>query len=98
MAKAKLIDTRDFPSLDNYLQERGLYERVSFAAEKRVIARQLAEEMEAKSLTKSEMAKRMGTSRAQLDRVLNPEEKNITIETLARAAAILGRRFHMELI
>lgn len=98
MAKAKLIDTHEFPTLDQYLVERGLQERISIAAEKRAIARQLAAEMKALALTKAEMAARMGTSRAQLDRVLNPTSQNVTIETLARAAAVLGRRFHMELI
>lgn len=98
MAKTNKIDSHEFPTLVQYLDERGLLERVSIAAEKRAIARQLSAEMKAHSLSKSEMASRMGTSRAQLDRVLNPTSQNVTIETLARAAAVLGRRFHMELI
>ena len=98
MAKAKLIDTHEFPTLDQFLAERGLLDRISIGAEKRAIARQLAAEMKVLELTKSEMATRMGTSRAQLDRVLNPTSQNVTIETLVRAAAVLGRRFHMELL
>jgi antitoxin HicB len=97
MAKAKLIDTHTFPTLDEYLDQRGLLDRVSIGAEKRAIARQLASEMKSLDLSKSEMAARMGTSRAQLDRVLNPTSQNVTVETLVRAAAVLGRRFHMEL-
>jgi antitoxin HicB len=98
MAKAKLIDSHEFPTLDSYLEERGLLEPVSIAAEKLAISRQLSAEMQSKKISKSEMAERMGTSRAQLDRVLNPTSQNVTIETLARAAKAIGRRFHMELI
>jgi DNA-binding Xre family transcriptional regulator len=98
MAKAKLIDTHEFPSLDSYLEERGLLEQVSIAAEKLAISRQLVAEMQSRKISKSEMAERMGTSRAQLDRVLNPSAQNVTIETLARAARVLGKRLHMELV
>lgn len=98
MAKAKPSEIHEFPTLNQYLEERELLDRISIAAEKRAIARQLAAEMKALELTKSDMAARMGTSRAQLDRVLNPTSQNVTIETLVRAAAVLGRRFHMELL
>ncbi len=92
------IETRDFPTFSDYLEERGLTQRIRIRAEKRAVARQIAEHMTLQNLTKSQMAERMGTSRAQLDRVLNPSAQNVTIETLARAAEVLGRRFHMELI
>lgn len=92
------LDTHEFPTLDDYLAERGLLESVSIGAEKLAISRQLTNEMAAKAISKTEMAKRMGTSRAQLDRVLNPQSQNVTIETLARAAQVLGRRLHIELV
>jgi hypothetical protein len=91
-------DLKEFPAFRDYLIERGLEERVSIAAEKMIIARQLAQEMAERKLSKAGMAKLMGTSRAQLDRVLNPSEQNVTIETLARAARVLGRRLRVELI
>jgi len=87
----------EFPTFTDYLRERGLYDRVSIAAEKMIIARQLAEEMKARKLSKAGMAKLMGTSRAQLDRVLNPTEQNVTLETLARAAKAVGRQLHVQL-
>lgn len=98
MSKVGKNETREFPAFQDYLKERGLEERVSIAAEKMIIARQLAHEMEERNLSKAGMAKLMGTSRAQLDRVLNPSEQNVTIETLARAARVLGRRLRVELI
>ena len=98
MAEAKLIDTHKFPTLDDYLKERGIFEEVSIAAEKLAVSRQLAAEMKAKSISKTEMAARMGTSRAQLDRVLNPVDQNVTLVSLAKAAKALGHRLHIEII
>ena len=98
MAKAPTPQKSDFPSFDDYLRERGLFERVSIAAEKMIIAHQLADEMRRRKLTKANMAQLMGTSRAQLDRVLNPLEQNVTLETLARAARVVGRRLRVELV
>lgn len=88
----------EFPKFDDYLRERGLFDKVSFAAEKMMIARQLQEEMAKRQLTKAKMAEAMGTSRAQLDRLLNPSEQNVTLETIARAAQALGRRLHISLV
>lgn len=92
------IDTSRFPSFGDLLREKGIYEEVTHRAQKMAIAIQIARQMEEQKITKSEMAARMGTSRAQLDRVLNPKAQNVTIETLARAAEALGRRVHMELV
>jgi antitoxin HicB len=92
------IDTRKFPSFSDYLEDRGQLERLTQRVEKRVIARQIAMQMEAQGVTKTELAARMGTSRAQLDRLLNPTSQNVTIDTIARAADALGQRFHMELV
>ena len=73
-------------SFDDYLKEEGLYEEVTARAIKRVIARQLGSLMQAEGLTKSELAKRMQTSRAQLDRLLDPDNESVTLGTLAKAA------------
>ena len=67
-------------------------------AVKRVIARQLDELMEEQGLTKSELAKRMRTSRAQLDRLLDPKNESVTLGTLTRAAQAVGRHLWMELV
>ena len=85
-------------SLDDYLKEEGIYEEVTARAIKRVIARQLDALMQEQGLTKSTLAKRMKTSRAQLDRLLDPENESVTLGTLARAAQAVGRNLRMELV
>ncbi|WP_048324835.1 XRE family transcriptional regulator, partial [Crocosphaera watsonii] len=67
---------------DDFLKEENLYEDCTAIAIKRVLARQLAEEMEKLSLTKTEMAARMQTSRAQLDRLLDPEKTGVSLDTI----------------
>jgi antitoxin HicB len=85
-------------TLDDFLQEEGIYEEVTTAAIKKVIAWQLGEEMRKKSITKKRLAELMHTSRAQIDRILDPEKGNVTIETLQRAASLLGRQLRLELV
>ena len=85
-------------SLDDLLKEEGIYEEVTAAAIKAVIAYQLAEEMKKQGITKKRMAELMQTSRAQLDRVLDPDNGSATIETLQRAAKIVGRELRLELV
>jgi DNA-binding phage protein len=85
-------------SFDDFLKEDGLYEEVTARAIKRVIARQLDALMANQGLTKSALARRMKTSRAQLDRVLDPENASVTLETLSRAAKAVGRQLRMELV
>jgi hypothetical protein len=82
---------------DDFLKEEGLYEECSATALKRVLARQLTEEMKRLSLTKTEMAVRMQTSRAQLDRLLDPEKTGISLDTIQRAASVVGRQLRIEL-
>ena len=82
---------------DDFLKEEGLYEECSATALKRVLARQLTEEMKRLSLTKTEMAARMQTSRAQLDRLLDPEKTGISLDTIQRAASVVGRQLRIEL-
>lgn len=84
-------------SFDSYLRESGDYEAVKSVAIKRVLAWQIASVMEEQGVTKSEMARRMGTSRSQLDRLLDPSNDNVTLSTLTAAAAALGRGLKLEL-
>ena len=85
-------------TLDDLLKDEGLFDEFQSAAIKNVIAFQLAREMANKKVSKTEMAQRMNTSRAQLNRLLDPKEGNVTLETLRRAAAILGREIKVELV
>ena len=85
-------------SFDSFLQEEGVYEEVTAKAIKRVIARQLGAVMRERNLTKSMLARRMRTSRAQLDRLLDPDNESVTLGTLARAASAVGRNLRMELV
>ena len=85
-------------SFDDFLKEDGIYEEVTARAIKRVIARQLDALMEDQGLSKSALAKKMKTSRAQLDRVLDPDNGSVTLETLTRAARAVGRQLRMELV
>jgi DNA-binding phage protein len=91
-------DLKPLTSLNELLDREGLREEVTLRAFKRFLALQLGKEMEAQRLSKSVMARRMGTSRAQLDRVLDPDEYNITVETLLRVAKTLGKRLRLELV
>lgn len=85
-------------SFDEFLKEEGIYEHVTARAIKRVIARQLDVLMQDQGLTKSNLAKRMKTSRAQLDRLLDPDNESVTLGTLTRAAQAVGRQLRMELV
>jgi len=85
-------------SFDAFLKEKGIYEEVTARAIKRVIARQLGALMRQERLSKTELARRMKTSRAQLDRLLDPENESVTLGTLARAARAVGRHLRMELV
>ena len=85
-------------TFESWLDEQGIREDVTTAAIKAVIAHQLAEAMREKGLSKTAMAVRMQTSRAQLDRLLDPENAGVTLETLQRAARIVGRELRLELV
>jgi antitoxin HicB len=85
-------------SFDDFLREEGIYEEVTARAIKRVIVRQLDALMQKQGLSKTELAKRMETSRAQLDRLLDPENESVTLATLTRAAHAVGRNLRMELV
>lgn len=85
-------------SFDDFLTEEGLLEEVNAIAAKRVIAWQLGEAMRQAGITKTEMASRMHTSRAAVNRVLDANDTALTLDTLSKAAAALGRRIRFELV
>ena len=85
-------------SFDSFLEEEGILDEVETAAIKRVIAWQLAEAMKAGKISKKTMAERMGTSRSQLDRLLDPENSAVHLETIARAARAVGKRLRFEMV
>ena len=84
-------------SLDDYLAEEGLLDETSALAIKRVIAWQLSQAMKARGITKQAMAKRMGTSRSHLDRILDASDAGLTLDTLSRAAQAVGCSVKVEL-
>src|SRR5208337_1777549 len=84
-------------TLDEFLGEEGIREAAKTEALTRVVAWQLSQEMERQGITKAALAERMHTSRAQVDRILKAKG-NVTIESLQRAAALVGRELRLELI
>jgi antitoxin HicB len=85
-------------SFDSWLREEGFCEEVTAAAIKRVLARQIAAAMKEKHFSKAEMARRMHTSRAALERLLDPKCHAVTLYTLRKAAVAVGRDLRLELI
>jgi len=82
---------------DDFLADEGMLEEVTAVAVKRIIAWQIEQEMSAQQITKTAMAKKMRTSRATLNRLLDENDTSLTLTTLAGAAAALGRRIKLEL-
>ncbi|MEX0828266.1 MAG: helix-turn-helix domain-containing protein [Haliea sp.] len=84
-------------SFDEFLKDEGIHEEATAHAIKRVLAWQIEQAMTEQGISKSEMAKRMKTSRAQLDRLLDPDNDKVQLDTVQRAAAAVGRTLHLEL-
>lgn len=84
-------------SLDDLLKEEGIYEETQALAIKEVVVWQLTEAMEKQSLTKARLATMLKTSRSQVDRLLDPT-CDVTLSTLQRAAALVGRKVQIELV
>ncbi len=82
---------------DEFLDEEGILEEVTARAHKRLLALQLQDAMEATQLTKTELAERMQTSRSQLDRLLDPDNTSVTLDSLERLARAVGKRLVVEL-
>ncbi|MEI8296155.1 MAG: XRE family transcriptional regulator [Alphaproteobacteria bacterium] len=89
--------TKAGSSLDDFLEEEGILNEVTAIAHKRVLAWQIRCAMEEQHLTKVEMAERMNTSRAALDRLLNPNNPSVTLDTMDRAATALGKHLSISL-
>jgi predicted XRE-type DNA-binding protein len=85
-------------TFESWLDAQGVREEAPAAAIKQIIAEQLAEEMKRKGISKTRMAEMMETSRAQIDRLLDPKNSSATLETLMRAAKAVGRELRLELV
>ena len=85
-------------SLEDFLKEEGILEETRSVAIKETIAFQVRKAMELEKISKVEMARRMNTSRAALDRFLAPGTASVTLQTLARAARAIGRDLRIELV
>lgn len=84
-------------SIDDFLKEEGIFEEAQAQAIKEVVAWQLAEAMKERKITKSRMAALLKTSRSQVDRLLDPKN-DVTLMSLQRAAAMVGKRVSIELV
>jgi len=85
-------------SFDDFLQEEGIRAEVQARVLKKVLAWQISQAMKQRHLTKIEMAKRMRTSRSALNRLLDPNNNSVTLDTITRAAQTLGKRVNFDLV
>ena len=85
-------------TFEDFLKEEGTYEETITVAVKRVLARLLTRTMKEKQMSKNQMAKAMNTSRSQLDQILDPDNENIQLNTIIKAARVLGHRLRIELV
>lgn len=90
--KSRNKDDRSGSTFDSFLEEHGIREEVEAVAIKRVLAWQLERAMREQQKTKQAMARQLRTSRSQLDRLLDPRNTSVTLETITRAARALGKR------
>lgn len=86
------------PSVDSWMAEEGWLEHAQTQAIKEVIAWQLQEAMKEQKLTKTQLAQRMHTSRAQVNRILDPNDDGVSLATIQRAATVIGRKVHLALV
>ena len=85
-------------SLDDLLKEDGIYEDVVVAATKKALAFKLEQLMREQQITKTELAKQMKTSRSALDRLLDPTNTSVTLQSIGKAASVLGKRVVLDLL
>ncbi len=97
-AQGKPVFDPSGSTFDSFLEEEGILDEVDAVAIKRVIAWQLSEAMKVGHLSKKAMAERIGTSRSQLDRLLDPENSAVHLLTIAKAARAVGKRLHIEMV
>ena len=97
----KLIDSKQTAlgsSFDDFLEEQNMLSEVESLATKRVIAYQIQESMKKKKITKTEMAKRMGTSRSSLNRLLDPLNNSVSLATIESAVIALSQRLRFQIV
>jgi hypothetical protein len=85
-------------AFEDFLREEGIYAEVEALAVKKVIAALLAREMETRKLSKVALGRQIGTSRSQLDRLLDPANPSVTLLTLVKAAAAIGKQLRLEFV
>ncbi|MDR0876998.1 MAG: helix-turn-helix domain-containing protein [Treponema sp.] len=85
-------------SFDDFLDEEGIREEVESGAIKQLIAYQLQETLQKEHLSKTALAERLDTSRAAVDRLLDPGNESVTLLTLKKAASVLGKKLRLELV
>lgn len=85
-------------SFDDFLEDEGIVDEVTEMAAKKVLAAAIEQEMKNKNITKVSMAEMMRTSRAQVNRLLDPDNNGVTLQTMQRAAQVLGRRIRIEFV
>ena len=83
-------------NFDDFLEDEGILEEVSVKAHKRLLVLQLADIMQENNITKTSLAKKLQTSRSQLDRILDPNNSSITLDVLERVAYAVGKKLHIE--
>jgi DNA-binding Xre family transcriptional regulator len=83
-------------NFDDFLEEEGILEEVSVKAHKRLLVLQLTDIMQENNITKTSLAKKLQTSRSQLDRILDPNNSSITLDVLERVAYAVGKKLHIE--
>lgn len=85
-------------TFESFLEEHGIKEETYSVATKRVLALQIAAAMKDQNISKTKMAQRMSTSRAQLDRLLDPENDKVQLDTIEKGAKAIGRKLRVELV
>jgi len=85
-------------SFDDFLDKQGMLEECEHLALKEILADQIRKAMADNQISKTEMAKKMATSRRQLDRFLDPAVSNVTLATMSKAARAVGRELHITLV
>ena len=98
MATKKPRSTGGLSTLDDFLDEEGARDAFQAVAIKEVLAYQIEQAMKAQKLSRRRLAERMGTSRSQIGRLLDPNDGNVTLATLQRAAEMLGRKVRLDLV
>jgi len=98
MSESGVVDKKHVGGdFDDFLREEGILDEAEAVATKRVIAYQIAQEMERFDITQAELARRMKTSRSAVERLLDPTNPSVTLSTLERAASAVGKRLTVQL-